>query len=69
MGTKVAVETMAEIRLAGIEALVRQLGVVGTIRFLQYENKGYGDYSQDRHHWLGNPDLNQIADEIEKMRK
>jgi len=69
MGTKVAVETMAEIRLAGIEALVRQLGVVGTIRFLQYENKGYGDYSRDRHRWLGNPELNQIADEIKKMRK
>ncbi len=62
-------KTLGEIRTAGIEALVQHLGVVGTIRFLQYEEKGYGDYSQDRHRWLNEPGLNQIADEIEKMRK
>ncbi|HDZ12533.1 MAG TPA: hypothetical protein ENH53_09965 [Bacteroidetes bacterium] len=69
MEIKTEAKTLGEIRIAGIEALVQHLGVVGTIRFLQYEEKGYGDYARDRHRWLGEPDLNQIADEIKKMRK
>jgi len=69
MEMKTEAKTLGEIRIAGIEALVKHLGVVGAIRFLQYEDKGYGDYSRDRHRWLGDPDLDQIADEIEKMRK
>jgi len=69
MGTTAEAKTLGEIRLAGIEALVQHLGVVGAIRFLQYEEQGYGDYSRDRHRWLGDVSLDQIADEIEKMRK
>ncbi len=61
--------TLREIRIAGIEVLAQQLGVVGMIRFLQYEDKGHGDYSKERHRWLGDPDLQQIANEIEKLRK
>ena len=61
--------TLRDIRVAGIQALVQHLGVVGAIRFLQYEDKGYGDYSRDRHQWLGNPDLNQIAENVKKMKQ
>ena len=68
MGTIAEAKTLGEIRIAGIEALVQHLGVVGAIRFLQYEDRGHGNYSRDRHRWLGEPDLNKIADEIE-MRK
>jgi len=69
MGPATETRTLREIRVAGIQALVQHLGVVGAIRFLQYEDKGHGDYSQDRHQWLGNPDLNQIADEVKKMKQ
>lgn len=61
--------TPKEIRWAGLDALTQNLGVVGMIRFLQYTDKGYGDYTKDRHKWLGNPDFEDILDEIEKMRK
>ena len=61
--------TPKEIRLAGLDALKQNLGVVGMIRFLQYTDKGYGDYTKDRHKWLGNPDFDEILDELEKTRK
>ena len=69
MEMKAKAKTLGEIRIAGIKALVQRLGVVGAIRFLQYEDKGYGDYSLDRHRWLDDPDLEQIVDEIKKTRK
>jgi hypothetical protein len=28
---------------------IQKLGVVGMIRFLQYYDKGHGDYSRERH--------------------
>ena len=55
-----------EIRTAGNKALVEHLGVVGTIRFLQHEDKGTGDYTRERHRWLGNPEVDLIANKIEK---
>ena len=61
--------TPKEIRLAGLNALTQNLGVVGMIRFLQDTDKGHGDYTKDRHKWLGNPDFDEIADDIKKMRK
>jgi hypothetical protein len=61
--------TLEEIRITGFEALKKHLGVVGMIRFLQYTDKGHGNYSKERHTWLGNPDLKSIVDEIERMKK
>ncbi len=60
--------TLKEIRITGIEALKKHLGVVGMIRFLQYEDKGHGNYSKERHIWLGNPNLKTIVDEIEQTK-
>lgn len=61
--------TLEEIRITGIEALKKHLGVVGMIQFLQYTDRGHGDYSKERHSWLGNPDLKTIVDDIEQMKK
>ena len=69
MKLKINDMTAKEIRLAGLDALLQNLGVVGMIRFLQYSDKGYGDYTKDRHKWLGNPGFDEILDDIEKMRK
>ena len=68
MQDEVSNMTSKEIRLAGLDALIQNLGIVGMIRFLQYTDKGYGDYTKDRNKWLGNPDFDEILDEIEKMR-
>ncbi len=38
-----------QIRQTGIEVLNRELGPVAMIRFLQQYEKGYGDYSKERH--------------------
>ena len=69
MEAKAKNQTLEEIRISGLEALLKHLGIVGMIRFLQYQDKGHGDYSRERHTWLGEPDMETIGGEIEKMRK
>jgi hypothetical protein len=53
--------TLEEIRRAGLEALRRELGLVGMIRFLQIFETGHGDYSVERHAWLDQMDLDTIV--------
>jgi len=53
--------TPQQIREAGMEALSRELGVVGMIRFMQQFELGKGDYSQDRHEWLDRYSVDDIA--------
>lgn len=69
METNTKNRTLSEIRIAGIEVLSKKLGVVDMIRFLQYGETGYGDYSKDRHSWLGNPSIDQVINDIENMKK
>jgi hypothetical protein len=38
----------SEIRRKGINALIRELGVVGMVRFLQQFEPGKGDYTKER---------------------
>ena len=58
--------TLEEIRRHGIEALARELGPVGMIRFLQQFETGKGDYSAERHQWLSD-DLSTIAKELKEV--
>jgi hypothetical protein len=69
MLTEINSMTPKEIRIAGLNALIQNLGIVGMVRFLQDIDNGYGDYTLERHTWLGNPDVDDIASEIESMRK
>ena len=57
------VQTMTpqQIRAAGMAALSRELGVVGMIRFMQQFEMGQGDYSKDRHEWLDQYNVDDIA--------
>lgn len=52
--------TPEEIRTAGLQALERELGVVGAARFLQQFEKGTGDYTEERHSWLGEESIEEI---------
>jgi len=61
--------SLEQIRIAGMEALVRELGIVGMVRFLQQFEMGYGDYSKDRHEWLDNQDLDIIVKRIREKRE
>ncbi|MFZ5879174.1 MAG: hypothetical protein ACOY0R_07380 [Chloroflexota bacterium] len=53
--------TPQQIRVAGLEALSRELGVIGMIRFMQQFEMGQGDYSNDRHQWLDQYSVDDIA--------
>ncbi len=61
--------TPAELRRAGIDALVRVLGPVEMARFLQQFDPGRGDYTTDRDRILGNPTVNDLMDELEQRRQ
>jgi hypothetical protein len=44
--------TPAQIRRVAMDAVVREVGVVGLVRLLRDEMPGSGDYSVDREKWL-----------------
>ncbi len=57
-----------QIRQAGIEILNRELGPVAMIRFLQQYERGYGDYSKERHEWIDKISVSDIVEQIKNMR-
>ena len=61
--------TPAQIRKQGIEALVKALGPVGMVRFLQQFDMGSGDYTRDREKWLRGLRVRDTVEEIRKRRK
>jgi hypothetical protein len=54
---------LAEIRQQGYKALTEALGVVGTLRFIQQFEAGYGNYTQERHQ-KPNPTLEEFQNFI-----
>jgi len=60
--------TLEQIRIHGLAALTRELGVVGMIRFLQQFETGHGDYTRDRYNWLPDVDVETLAQTIQHAR-
>ena len=60
--------TLEQVRLTGLQALSRDLGPVGLVRFLQQYELGHGDYTTERHDWLGDPTVEDISQEIKRKR-
>lgn len=60
--------TSEQIRTKGLEALVRELGTVGMIRFIQLFEPGSGDYTKEREDLLKGITLNEIMSEIQSKR-
>ena len=60
--------TQEQIRLAGVEVLTRELGVVGMIRFFQQFEIGQGNYTLDRHRWLDAADVDTLVERIRSQR-
>ena len=56
--------TSEQIRRQGLEALRRELGVTGMIRFLQQFENGSGDYARDRHAWVDATSLEELEREL-----
>jgi len=61
--------TLEQVRLTGLRALSRDLGPVGLVRCLQQFETGYGDYTAERHRWLGEHTVQDLVQEIERQRK
>ena len=61
--------TPQQIRAAGLAALSRELGLVGMIRFMQQFERGLGDYSRDRHQWLDQYNVEDIAKIVQDERR
>jgi hypothetical protein len=61
--------TLEQIRLTGLKALSRDLGPVGLVRFLQQFETGHGDYTAERHRWLGEATVEDLAQQIKRQRK
>ncbi len=61
--------SLEQIRIAGMEALARELGIVGMVRFLQQFETGHGDYSKERHKWLDDQDVESVVKRIHERRK
>ena len=62
---KVNIENPAEVRIAGMLALKKALGPVGTVRFLQQFEQGSGDYTKEKYN-SPEPSMDDI---IEKLRQ
>jgi hypothetical protein len=60
--------TLEQIRRTGLEALARDLGPVGMVRFIQQFETGWGDYSVERHRWLIEGDVGKLAEKIRQRR-
>ena len=58
-----------EIRQQGYKALIDTLGVVGTLRFLQQLEVGYGDYTKERHQWLDQLTIEDFRNYIKQREK
>lgn len=63
------IRTLEEIRLVGLEALARELGPVGMVRFLQQFETGRGDYSAERYEWLDELDLQTLAEKLSQDKQ
>ena len=60
--------TPQQIRVAGLAALSRELGLVGMLRFMQQFELGQGDYSKDRHQWLDKYTVDDIAKMVREKK-
>ncbi len=68
MTTTSTTPPLDEIRRAGLEALHRELGPVGMVRFLQQFENGSGDYTAERAELQGNPTVAEIVEALAKRR-
>jgi hypothetical protein len=63
----VAYKTEQEIQKIGIDILYKELGATDFIRFMQAQNKGYGNYVEDRQQWQKNYSVNDILESLKLM--
>ena len=60
---------LAAVPQEAITVLLREIGVVNTVRFLNQYGAGYGNYVEERDQLLGHLTLDEIIIEIKKDRQ
>jgi hypothetical protein len=63
------IRPLAEITARGTEILIREMGVVDALRFLNQFHPGSGDYTKERGHWLNKLSQGEIVSEIKASRR
>jgi len=63
-----ATKTLNEIRILGLDLLVKNLGPADAIRFIQSYSHGSGDYTKERKNWL-ETDFDTVVEGILEKRK
>ena len=51
----------------GYQALIQSLGVVDTIRFIQYLSPGQGNYTLERSQWLEDVTLDELFEQVDNL--
>jgi Mg/Co/Ni transporter MgtE len=59
---------LAELTYEAISVLLREMGVVDTVRFLNQYTAGYGNYTEEREQLFGHLTLDEIISEIKQER-
>ncbi|GAA6617106.1 hypothetical protein [Scytonema sp. NUACC26] len=59
---------LTEIRQKGYKALINELGVAGTLRFLQQIEAGYGNYTKERHRWLDELTIDDFRNYVKQKK-
>ncbi|MDR1149008.1 MAG: hypothetical protein LBK66_10295 [Spirochaetaceae bacterium] len=68
MISQTMVKDLNSIRKLGIEALNEKLGPLGMVEFMRQFDSGYGDYTKERHDWLDELTIEDISNEIKKIK-
>ncbi len=64
----VELRPLSELNQHATAILVREIGLVDTLRFLSQFSAGSGDYTKERGQWLDELSLKQITSEIKARR-
>ncbi len=62
-------KTQNQIIEQGYKALVDSLGIIDTIRFIQYFSPGEGNYTKERHQWLEQKSVDDVLQDIDKFKQ
>ena len=60
--------TIAEVRLRGWEALIKELGYAGATKFILLYESGQGDYTEARTKLVQDISFDEIVEEIKRKR-
>ena len=63
----VPTEPLSELTHEAIRVLTRELGVARMLRFLGQYRTGEGNYTEERHHFLGDGSLEELFEEARQI--